>query len=67
MPLARNERTDRLRSIRTHLLNAQERRGPASTPTGAKQEVSAAVAELVIFVKMEYPEGDSPPAGDGDP
>lgn len=56
MPLSTPDRLLRFRSIREKLLNAQERRGPASTPTGTKRQIYEAAAELAILIGLEYPE-----------
>jgi hypothetical protein len=67
MPLAPNERVERLRSIRGRLLNIQERRNAAATPSGAKKEMTEVVAELVIYIRLEYPEMGDMTALGGDP
>ena len=43
------------RSIRAHVLNWQDRRGPGTTPTGARKELFAASAELTVLIHRVYP------------
>jgi len=54
--LSPNERVPATRSIRNHLLNYQDRKGPGSTTEGALRELTAAVKELTLLVRREIPE-----------
>ena len=58
--LALNERQEKGRSIRNHLLNWQERRGPGRTTAGAMRELNAAAEEMIILLKLEGAGGDDP-------
>jgi hypothetical protein len=49
------------RSIRELLLDFQERRGSASTPTGAKKTLFEAASQLTNLINSTYPPVKEPP------